>query len=213
MRALAPGSASAAAAQPLYAIEEYLAVLVDTAELVPPDQEQEFRDEFQLALTTAVNKRDRVGQFMAHIEQQIAFANFEIDRLRERKAAYQRALDRLEDYITHTIEVLGRDAKGKYRRLEGKTVTFSLAGCPPSVDITDESAVPAEYKTLTLKLPAVAWEQILDGLDADRRQVVTAIVKHEGIAIDKRLVKAAIGAGTKVPGADLAIGKTSLRRT
>ena len=155
MKPLAPGSANTVAAQPLYAIEEYLAVLVDTAELVPPDQEQEFRDEFQLALTTAVDKRDRVGQFMAHIEQQITFANYEIDRLRERKAAYQRAFDRIENYVTHTIEVLGRDAKGKYRRLEGKTVTFSLAGCPPSVEVTDESAVPAEYKTLTLKLPAV----------------------------------------------------------
>src|SRR5580693_10152702 len=103
MTALAPGSANAVAAQPLYAIEEYLAVLVDTAELVPADQEQEFRDEFQLALTTAVDKRDRVGQFMAHIEQQIAFANFEIDRLKERKAAYQRAFDRIEDYVMRTI--------------------------------------------------------------------------------------------------------------
>ena len=213
MMALAPGSANAVAAQPLYAIEEYLAVLVDTAELVPPDQEQEFRDEFQLALTTAVDKRDRVGQFMAHLEQQIAFANFEVERLRERKAAYRRALDRIENYVTHTIEVLGRDARGKYRRLEGKTVTFSLAGCPPSVEVTDESAVPAEYKTLTLKLPAVTWEQILDWLDTDQRQKVSGIVKREGISLDRRSIKAAISAGTGVPGADLAIGKTSLRRT
>src|SRR6202046_1616797 len=94
MKALAPGFANAVAAQPLYAIEEYLAVLVDTAELVPPDQEQEFRDEFQLALTTAVDKRDRVGQFMGALEQQVAFANFEIERLRERKAAYRRGLER-----------------------------------------------------------------------------------------------------------------------
>src|ERR1700735_1360879 len=94
MKALAPGSANAATAQPLYAVEEYLAVLVDTAELVPADQEQEFRDEFQLTLSTAVDKRDRVGQFMAHLEQQIAFANFEVERLRERKAAYRRGLER-----------------------------------------------------------------------------------------------------------------------
>lgn len=213
MKALAPGFANAVAAQPLYAIEEHLALLVDTAELVLPDQEQEFRDEFQLALSTAVDKRDRVGQFMAHIEQQITFANYEIERLRERKAAYQRAFDRIESYVTHTIEVLGRDAKGKYRRLEGKTVTFSLAGCPPSVDVTDEPAIPAEYKTLTLKIPAVAWEQILDGLDPNQRQVVLGIVKREGVSIDRRSIKATISAGTGVPGADLAIGKTSLRRS
>ena len=150
---------------------------------------------------------------MAHLEHQIAFANSEIDRLKERKAAYQRAFERIENYVTQTIEILGRDAKGKYRRLEGKTVTFSLAGCPPSVEVTDEAAVPAEYKMLTLKLPAVAWQQILDWLDTDQQKSVFGHVKFQEILIDRRSIKAMISAGTSVPGADLAIGKTSLRRS
>jgi hypothetical protein len=208
-----PVPANGIAAQSLYVIEEYLAVLVDTVELVPPHQEQEFRDEFQTALTTTVEKRDRVGQFMAHLDHQIAFANFEIDRLKERKAAYQRAFNRIESYVAETIEILGRDARGKYRKLEGKTITFSLAGCPPSVEVTDESAVPAEYKTLTLKLPAVAWEQVLDWLDTGQREAVLRQVKCQDVLIDRRLIRAVINAGTTVPGADLAIGKTSLRRT
>lgn len=213
MGSLVPISANARAAQPLYAIEEHLAALVDTLELVPPDQEQQFREEFKVALSTAVEKRDRVGQFMAHIEQQIAFATSEIDRLRERKGAYQRALERIENYVTHTIEALGRDAKGKYRKLEGQTVTFSLAGCPPSVEVTDESLVPAEYKTLTLKLPASVFEQILGWLETGQRETVASHVKCHDISIDKRSVKSAISAGIAVPGADLAIGKTSLRRS
>jgi hypothetical protein len=212
MQSLAPGSANAVAAQPLYAIEEYLAILVDTAELVPPDLEQEFRDDFQVALTTAVDKRDRVGQFMAHLESQIALANYEIDRLKERKAFYQRALERIESYVTHTIEMLGRDARGKYRKLEGRMVTFSLAGCPPSVELTDESMVPAEYKTLTLRLPAVVWEQILDGLETAERETVLRNVKCQDVSVDKRWIKAVINNGANVPGADLVIGKTSLRR-
>jgi hypothetical protein len=206
-----PGKALVA--QPLYAIEEHLAALADTLELVPPDQEQQFRDEFQVALSTAVEKRDRVGQFMAHLEQQMAFANSEIDRLRERRAAYQRALERIETYVIHTIEILGRDAKGRYRRLEGKTVTFSLAGCPPSVEVTDESRVPAEYKTLTLKLPAAVFEQILGWLETGQRETVASNVKCHDIAIDKRSIKSAINAGIAVPGADLAMGKSSLRRS
>jgi Siphovirus Gp157 len=213
MKSLAPGSANGLAAQSLYAIEEYLAILVDTAELVPPEQAQEFIEEFQAALSTCVDKRDRVGQFMAHLEHQIAFANFEIDRLKQRKAAYQRAFERIEAFVTHTIEFLGRDAKGRYRKLEGKTVTFSLAGCPPSVEVTDEAAVPAEYKTLTLKLPADVWEQILEWLEADQREVLFGDVTVQDISVDKRSIKAAIQAGTKVPGADLAIGNTSLRRS
>jgi hypothetical protein len=113
MDAIAPISANDLAAQPLYAIGEYLAALVDTVELVPPDQEQQFRDEFQLALTTAVEKRDRVGQFMAHLEHQIAFAESEIDRLKQRKTAYQRAFDALKT----TSHIPSRFSEGMQRKV------------------------------------------------------------------------------------------------
>jgi hypothetical protein len=43
-----------------------------------------------------------VGQFLAHLEQQIEFAKFEIDRLRQRKAAFERALARVEEYVIQT---------------------------------------------------------------------------------------------------------------
>src|SRR4051794_36420128 len=167
MAALAAVPSPAVTAAPLYTIEVYLAALIETAELVPPDQEQEFRAELQSALMTAVEKRDRVGQFMAHLEQQIEFANHEIDRLKQRKLTFERALARLETYVIETIERLGKDDKGKHRPLEGRTTTFSLRLCPPSVDVNDEPAVPPDFKTVLLKVPALIWEQFLDGLDID----------------------------------------------
>jgi hypothetical protein len=203
MTALAIVPSPAVTAGPLYAIEEYLAALVETAELVPADQEQEFRAEFESALSTAVEKRDRVGQFMVHLEQQIDFAKFEIERLRQRRTLYEHALERLERYVIGTIEHLGRDGRGKYCRLEGKTVTFSVRACPPSVEVTDEPAVPAEYKALTLKLPETLWEQLLDTIDVDQRAEVLAEVRNPEVSVDKRSVKAAIEAGRKVPGAGL----------
>ena len=69
MAALAVVPSPAVTAAPLYVIEDYLAALIETAELVSPDQELEFRREFQTALTAAVEKRDRVGQFLAHLER------------------------------------------------------------------------------------------------------------------------------------------------
>jgi hypothetical protein len=56
---------------PLYQIEETLATFADTATVVPPEQEKEFLQEFAAILTQAVEKRDRIGQFMAHLEAQI----------------------------------------------------------------------------------------------------------------------------------------------
>jgi hypothetical protein len=213
MAALAVVPSPAVTAAPLYVIEDHLAALIETAELVSPEQEQEFRAEFQTALTAAVDKRDRVGQFLAHLEQQIDFAKFEIDRLRQRKATCERALVRLEDYVIGTIENLGTDGKGKYRRLEGKTTTFSLRACPPSVEVADETAIPAEYKVLILKLPAVMWEQLLDGLEIEQRAAVLGQVRSPEVTVDKRSIKAAIDGGVDVPGAGLAIGRHSLRRS
>ena len=73
--------------------------------------------------------------------------------------------------------------------------------------------MPAEYKTLTLKLPAAAWERILAWLDTDQWETVSGHVKCQDVSIDRRSIKNAISAGLNVPGADLAIGKTSLRRS
>lgn len=212
MAVLAVVPSPAVTAAPLYMIEDELAALIETAELVSPEQEQEFRVEFQAALTAAVDKRDRVGQFLAHLEQQIDFAKFEIERLRQRKATSERALARLENYVIETIEHLGTDAKGKYRTLEGKTTTFSLRACPPSVEITDESAIPAEYKMLLLKLPAVTWEQLLDGLEIEQRTAVLGQVKRPEVCVDKCSLKAAMNGGA-VPGAGLVTGRHSLRRS
>jgi len=213
MAALAVVPSPAVTAAPLYVIEDELAALIETADLVSTEQEQEFRLEFQAALTAAVEKRDRVGQFMAHLEHQIDFAKFEIDRLRIRKTAFERALARVEIYVIETIEKLGVDDKGKYRRLEGKTTTFSIRGCPPSVEISDESAIPSEYKTLVLKLPAVTWEQILDGLDIEQRAAVLGQVKSPEVFVEKRPIKAAIDGGADVPGAGMVVGRHSLRRS
>ena len=213
MAALAVVSSAAVAAAPLYLIEDQLAVLIETAELVSTEQEVEFRAEFQAALTVAVDKRDRVGQFLAHLEQQIDFAKREIDRLRQRKATCERAVARLEIYVIETIENLGTDSKGKYRVLEGKTTTFSLRACPPSVEVSDESAIPSEYKALTLKLPAMTWEQLLDRMGIEQRAAVLGQVKSPEVTVDKRSIKAAIDSGVNVPGAGLAIGRHSLRRS
>jgi len=203
----------AVTAAPLYEVEEYLAALIETAELVPPEQEEEFRLELEASLATAIDKRDRVGQFMSHLEQQVDFAKLEIERLRRRRSLYELALERIQKYVIGTIEHLGRDPRGRFRRLEGRTVTFSVRECPPSVDVSDESLVPDRYRILTLKLPAVVWGELLDSLEADRRAVVLAQVRTPEITIDKRPLKLAMESGVEVPGALLITGKHSLTRS
>ena len=213
MAALVVVPSPAITAGSIFEIEEYLAALVETAELVSHDQEQEFLAEFRQTLSTAVDQRDRVGQYMAHLETQAAFAKAEIERLRQRKGAYERAFERIEQYVLNTIDFLGKDAKGNRRKLEGNTVTFSARACPRSVEITDEAAVPAEFKTLTLRLPAATWERLLDSLDIEQRADIIGQVKRAECEVSKSAIKASIESGIPVSGADLSTGKLSLRRT
>jgi hypothetical protein len=196
----------------LYAIEEQLAAMADTAELVPEDQEQAFLNDFQTALIAAVDKRDRVAQFLAHLEQQAAFAAAEIKRLQERKAFFERALEKMEGYVIHVIEAIGPDAKGKYPKLEGHTVTFSIKDCPPSVEIQDEAAVPSDYKAIIITMPALKWEALLDSLELEQRANVLDAVEKPKVTVVKTAIKKAIDGGTQIPGADLIIGKKTLIR-
>ncbi len=213
MATLAVVPARAATVAPLYDIEDHLAALIETAELVPAEQEAEFQQELARSIEAAVEKRDRVGQFLAHCEAQAALAKAEIERLRERKAIYERAVERVESYVVKTIECLGADTKGKYRKLEGRTVTLSIRGCPASADITNEAAVPAAYKTLTVKVPAAAWDQILDSLEVDLRLTILEQARVTDTSVSKTAVKAALESGEQVAGARLITDKHSLRRT
>jgi hypothetical protein len=65
---------------------------------------------------------------------------------------------------------------------------------------------------LLLKLPAVMWEQLLDGLEIEQRATVLGQVKSPEVIVDKRSIKAALDSGA-VPGAGLASRRHSLRRS
>jgi hypothetical protein len=194
------------AARSLYDIEEHLAALVETEEMVPEELEREYALELQALLAKTAEKRDRVGQFILHVKAQIGFAHAEASRLRTREEFYTRVLERMEGYVTRVIDSLGLDAKGKRKKLEGNTVTLSLHGCDKRVDVTDEEAVPTKYKRVTVTLPAATWELVCDSLDLDLRDTVLAEVKSAKLEVSSSLVKADLKAGQEVPGAGLVGG-------
>ena len=75
-------------------------------------------------------------------------------RLKAREEFYEKVFARMESHVSRVIESLGPDPKGKRKKLEGTTVTFSLRGCHKRAEVTDEAAVPAKYKRVTVTLPA-----------------------------------------------------------
>jgi hypothetical protein len=79
--------------------------------------------------------------------------------------------------------------------------------------LADETAIPSEYKVLLLKVPALKWKQLLDGLAIEQRSEILRQVHTPEVTLDKRSIKAAIDGGVDVPGAGLAIGRHALRRS
>ncbi len=206
VRALPP------AARPLYDLETHLAALLDTEELVPDELEQEYALELHAALLATVEKRDRVGQFLAHLESQITFAHAEVARLQTREVFYARAFERMQGYVMRVIDSLGVDDKGKRKKLEGNTITLSLHGCDKRVEVTDEQAVPTRYKRVTITLPAETWEQVCDSLDLDMRAQVLSEVKSPRVEVSTSAVKTDLKSDVAVPGAQLVGGTYLVRR-
>jgi hypothetical protein len=195
-----------ALARPLYDLEVHLAALIDTEDMIPPEQEQEYALELHATLVATQEKRDRVGQFRGHLQAIAAFSKAEVARLQARQRTYERGLEQLDAYITRVIEMLGRDAKDKRKKLEGKVCTIGLHGCDVRAEVTDEAAVPTKYKKITITLPAESWELLCDSLDLDLRDQILAEVTSPKVEVSTSLVKADLKAAIDVPGAKLAGG-------
>jgi hypothetical protein len=195
----------------LYSVEWHLDALANSAETVPEELEEEYGQELCATLLAAVATRDRVAHFMAHLENQVAFAKAEIARLKEREAFFTKVYDRMEMYVMRVLEGLGLDDRGKRRKLEGTVCTFALNGCDKRAEISDEEAVPAKYKRVVVSLPLETWELLCDSLDLDLRETVLAEVKSAKIEVSKTAVKNDLKANVEVPGAKLAGGVRLVR--
>jgi hypothetical protein len=181
----------------LYDIEQHLAALVDSVETVDPEEEQQFLVDFQAAMTSARDKRDRVAHFFANCEALIAGYDREIARLKALKGTFEGAIERMEGMVIGVIKGLGTDAKGKYQKLEGDVSRFSVRRNPASITILDEAAVPTRFKSVSVTLPAELWEALLDEVDPEFRGRVLDAVKRPDSAVSKTQVKEAIE--TEVP--------------
>jgi hypothetical protein len=198
----------------LYELEQDLQAFADTEAFVTEADREEFEREQALLLQRSIEKRDRYGMFLAHVESQAQLCAAEIKRLQERKKHYEATYERCEQYLIRVIESLGQDVdkkgKPKWKKLEGKTVTFSLAEKPSHVEIEDESKVPDSYKAVTVTLPMGLWKEILDEFRTDEDDPVWQDLKtsaeRASVAILKAELKKDIESGNVVPGADIAMG-------
>jgi hypothetical protein len=170
----------------LYAIEEGLLALLDTAEMTAEgtDERLEILDEIAQTTTAAVQKRDQCIRFLRHLDLQQAAIATEIARLRALMDSYAKGQERVERYVVSVIERFAPEPKRGAKRIEGTIGILSLWKNPDSVEILDEKLIPERFMVTP---PAPAARP------------------------DKAAIKAALKAGDEVAGADLRFGSNSLR--
>jgi hypothetical protein len=186
----------------LFQIEESIALLAEAVE------EEGMTPDIERALTTylqgALEKRDRVAEFIQYCEWMAELAKAEIKRLQGRQKHFEGTADRVSAMVLRVLDFLGA------KKLEGRTHTLSKRRCPPSVRIDDEPRVPSEFKRVTVTLRLDEWNCLLAATGDNLRQTVeTAILKQEQ-AIDLKAVKEALNLERDVAGADLVVNRFTL---
>ena len=162
----------------LYEISEHLVALLDTFDMCETDEQRaQCNSEIERYMDLQIHKVDSFCRFLSHLESQSDLADKEIKRLKAREAIFAHLKERSEKYAIYVMQQRG------VRVLDGDTSKLILRTNTPGVDVDDEQAVPAKFKT----------------------------IKQE-IQIDRRGIKKAIDAGEDVPGAHLREPSVSLLR-
>src|SRR5215472_1820861 len=114
----------------LFRIEEGIALLAESAE------EEGLTPEIERALAAylegALEKRDRVAEFILYCEGMAALAKSEVQRLQTRQKHFESTAERMRGMALRVLECLG------VTKLEGRTHTLKKRKCPASVALRNE---------------------------------------------------------------------------
>ena len=187
----------------LFQIEESLMLLAESAE------EEGLTPEIETALTAylegAVEKRDRVAEFIHFCEAMAELAKAEVKRLQARQKHFEATAERVSSMVLHVLDWL------RVKKLEGRTNTLKKRKCPPSVNVIDEQKIPAVYKRVTVTLPLPQWQELLAGTSEDSRNTLLSVLRKQEITLDLEAIKQALNFEKVVEGADLAINRFKLQ--
>lgn len=186
----------------LFQIEESLVLLAEAAE------EEDVTPELEQALIRylegAVEKRDRVAEFILFCEAMESLAKAEVKRLQARQKRFATTRERVSAMALRVLDFL------RVTKLEGKTHTLKKRKCPPSVQILEEEKIPAAYKRITVTLPLPEWETLLRNAPEHLQQSVASNIRKQEVAQDLEAIKQALNLEKKVEGADLVVNKFTL---
>jgi hypothetical protein len=194
----------------LYELEDNLAALANTFEMVEGEAREIILEEIGQALRCVKDKRDALVGFLRHCEAQQKFADQEIERIKGRRDRIATIQAELEQYVIQVIDQFVAPDRRGVKRLEGNFSCMRIQKNPDSVVISDEEALPLAWKDTVLTMPAYVWEGLLQRLSNDERAFFEAKVKKCEFKPDKRALANELKKGEQIPGAVVKFGELRL---
>lgn len=131
--------------QSLFEITEHLEALLDSLDMCEDaDVRAECEQEIADVLSRQLAKVDNMAEYADHLEFQIALRKKQVQLLERANRRAAGILERIDNAILRTMDATGR------KSLEGSLYSFALRKLPPSVEVTNQAAVPAQYIRTTV---------------------------------------------------------------
>ncbi|MED5052672.1 siphovirus Gp157 family protein [Anoxybacillus rupiensis] len=120
----------------LYELAQSYAQLMEMAEEMESDALVDTLESLQEAIE---DKAENVAKLIKNLEADVKVIKEEEQRLAERRRAIESKVDKLKTYLQEQLETAG------LQKVKRPTITVSIQNNPPSVDVIDETLIPADF--------------------------------------------------------------------
>lgn len=120
----------------LYELTENYAKLLEMAEEMDTDAIVDTLEALQEAIE---DKAENIAKLIRNLEADVKVIRDEEKRLAERRQVIENKVERLKSYLQEQLETAGIE------KVKRPTITVSIRKNPPSVDVIDETLIPADF--------------------------------------------------------------------
>lgn len=204
-----PLSQALASEMTLFAIDESLSLLMESATEAAADKSGEIPEELQQALLDYCEafgtKVDNIANYIKAQESEARNAKIEIDRLQARQTAAEKKVERLKGLLKYFMDTRG------LQNMKGRLNTISLRkNSQDSLVVESVDRIPSEYWRVSITLPVPDLEELLRHLPEEH--ALRARLTPDGNESvrrepDNTKLRSALASGVSVQGAELRRGQ------
>ena len=159
----------------------------------------ELVERFQQFCQAESDKVDRIGRFLTLMENQLRYCRQQAEHFQKRARSTDAKVVSTKNMVLYFLAARG------LKKIEGKEFTLRMQkNSQDSVEITDESQLPINYRELELHIPGRVWQTVLALLPEDTSNALASGIRRDKPSNDA--IKEALSRFEEIPGAQVKRG-------